>query len=555
MPDTANLSATKRALLQKYLRGNLPHPPSDAGSIPRRASTGHAPLSFAQEQMWLHSQIISAVPIYNDCLSIHLPGQLDAAALARSLNEVIRRHDILRTTFPIVDEQPVQVVQPYAPLPLPVIDLRHLPEAEREAEALRMAREDVRQLFDLAQGPLFRARLVRLGDEEHRLFWSVQHLIGDGVAWYHVFLPELGVLYEAFSRGQPSPLPEPAFQYADYAAWQRQQAQEETFAEHLAYWKQQLAGAPTALELPTDYPRAAHRSYRGSLRPFALPKRLTLALKELSRQEGVTLFTTLVAAFDTLLYRYTGQEDMVFGTASAGRRHPAVQKAMGCFLNAFVLRTDLSGNPSFRELVQRVRQVISAALDHDELPFVHLVKELHPKRSIDQHPFCQVMIVLEPLLPALPPGWVMSQMEVTAGTSWRDLSLELDDRPDEGIIGRFTYRTDLFTADTIERMVGHWLTLLENIVADPDRSIAALPLSPDAEPSTADGKVDPRAQPAQAERPHSAPASGEGTPQGKKMSDLDRRIAALSPEKREMLLRQLHKQKSRKEAHQSTAKD
>jgi amino acid adenylation domain-containing protein len=480
MSDTSNLSESRRALLEKMLRGNLPQSTADVASIPRRTTDGPAPLSFAQEQMWLLSHMIPNTPIYNDCVSLHLPGQLDVAAFERSLNEIIRRHEILRTSFPLVDGQPVQMIHPYSAFQVPVIDLRSLPESEREAEGLRLAREDARQLFDLAQGPLLRFKLIRLKDEEHVLFMTTHHIAGDGVGAYQVLLPELSALYQAFTQGQPSPLPELPIQYADYALWQRQQLQGKVLTDHLAYWKEQLAGAEAVLELPADHPRPLHRTYNGSLQTFALPKGLTDALKNLSRQEGVTLFNTLLAAFNILLYRYSGREDMLLGTVTAGRRQPATQKLIGCFLNPFVLRVDLSGAPGFRALLQRVREVTSAALDHDEMPFEYLVQKLRPERSLEQNPFFQVMMVLEPLLPPLPMGWTMSQMEVTAGTSTFDLALELDDRP-EGLIGRFVYSTDLFEAATIQRMLGHWQTLLEGIVTDPDRSIATLPLLTAAE--------------------------------------------------------------------------
>ncbi len=475
----SNLSEAKRALLQKYLQGNLARPTPEA-EIPRRTSDGPAPLSFAQEQMWLHSQMTPA-PIYNDCLSLHIPGQLDAAALERSLNELIRRHEILRTSFPLVDGQPAQVVHLSSALSLPILDLRSLPAAEREAEALRLGREDAKHMFDLAQGPLLRARLAHLSDEDHCLFLTVHHLIGDGISWYQVLLPELGALYDAFAKGQPSPLADPPIQYADYSIWQRQHLQDETLAKHLAYWKQQLSGAPPVLELPTDHIRTPHRSHRGGVLVFSLPKSLAAALKDLSRQEGVTIFITLLAAFNTLLYRYTGQEDMVIGTVSAGRRHSQTRKMMGCFINPFVLRTNLSGNPSFRELLKRTREATSQALDHDELPFPYLVKKLHPERSSDQSPFYQIMMALDALLPALPSGWTISQLEATSEASKLDLGLEVDDRPEEGLIGRFEYSADLFEAATIERLYKHWLTILEAIVADPAQPLATIPMLTPAE--------------------------------------------------------------------------
>ncbi|MGH2508157.1 MAG: non-ribosomal peptide synthetase, partial [Ktedonobacteraceae bacterium] len=405
----------------------------------------------------------------------HLPGQLNVAVFEQSLSEILRRHEAWRTSFPLVDGLPVQRIHPPTLLKLPIVDLRHIPQAEREKKALQLATEDARILFDLANGPLLHAKLVQLDDEEHRLFLTIHHIIFDGVAIYQVLLPELYAIYTAFLAGQPSPLPALALQYADYAQWQREQALQETFTAQLAYWKEQLANTPVALELPTDRPRPSISTYRGSMRPFALSKDLTDTLKTLSRREGVTLYTTLAAAFKTLLYRYTGQDDLLIGTASAGRNRPEWQKLIGYFLNTLVLRTDLSGNPSFRELLLRVRTVIASAVAHEEVPFEYLVKELQPERNLGLNPFFQVLLTLEPHLATVPAGWTLTQMDVTVGTSKFDLSLELDDRP-EGLIGRFEYNSDLFDASTIERMVGHWQTLLTSIVANPAQRLTELPI-------------------------------------------------------------------------------
>ncbi len=475
MPDITELSEAKRALLAKYLRGSLQQNETQERSIKRRSTGDTAPLSFGQQQVWLLAQLMPDVPVYNECVTIHLPGQLNVAVFEQSLNEILRRHEAWRTSFPLVDGLPVQHIHAPSSLKLPVVDLRHLPEAEREAEALRLATEDARVLFDLANGPLLCTKLVQLGDTEHRLFLTIHHIIFDGVAIYQVLLPELYAVYTAFLVGQPSPLPEMPLQYADYAHWQREQAQEKAFTTQLAYWKEQLANAPAALELPTDRPRPPVSTYRGSMRPFALSKDLTIALKTLSRQEGATLYTTLATAFKILLYRYTGQDDLLIGTASAGRNRPEFQKLMGYFLNTLVLRTDLSGNPTFRELLLRVRTVVASAVAHEEVPFEYLVKELHPERDLGLNPLFQVLLTLEPPLTTVSAGWTLTQMDVTVGTSKFDLSLELDDRP-EGLIGRFEYNSDLFDASTIERMVGHWQTLLTSIVANPAQCLTELPI-------------------------------------------------------------------------------
>src|SRR6266496_5255753 len=454
--------------------------PSISVVIPARSLAGPAPLSFEQEQLWFLAQLMPDSPAYNESLTIGFQGSLDVTAFEQGLNEFINRHQIWRTSFPTVDGQPVQVIHPASNFKLAEVDLRNLPEAERESEALRLAAEDIMRPFDLAHGPLLRAMLVRLGDEDYRLFMALHHIIFDAVSLNHIFLPELHALYEAFSRGKPSPLPDLPIQYADFAVWQRQWLQGNLLADQLAYWKQQLAGAPVALNLPTDRPRPPVQTYRGSMRPFALSRRLTDAIKALSRQEGVTLFMALLAAFNTLLYRYTGQDDLLIGTSTAGRKRLEVQKLMGYFLNTVVLRTNLSGDLTFRDLLLRVREVTNSAFAHEDVPFQYLVKELHPERNLSQNPLFQVMLTLEPPLPVLPSGWTLTQMDVETDTAKFDLYLELDDRP-EGLIGRFEYSTDLFDAATIDRMVGHWQTLLEGTVADPKHHLSELPLLTEAE--------------------------------------------------------------------------
>jgi amino acid adenylation domain-containing protein len=473
--DTSNLSDAKRALLEKYMRGELAQADVAVSVIPQHTGGGHAPLSYGQQQLWLLAQLTPDTPVYNECVTIHLPGPLEVPALEQSLNEFIRRHESWRTSFQVVHGEPVQVVHPPFSLTLSVIDLRHLPTGEREAEAIRIATEKAHALFDLSQVPLLRPTLVRYDDEEHRLFLALHHIIFDGVAIYQVFLPELRAIYEAFVAGKPPALPELPIQYSDYARWQRENLQGDVIAKQLAYWKHQLADAPPSLELPTDHPRPPHATHRGSMRPFAFSRQLTGALKVLSSKEGVTLYMTLVAAFQTLLYRYTGQEDILTGTATAGRKYAEVQKIMGFFLNMLVLRTNLSGNPTFRALLQRVREVVLVALAHPDVPFEYLVKELRPERNPGQNPFFQASITLEPPLPVLPSGWTLTQMDVKVGTAKFDLYLELDDRP-EGLIGRFMYNTDLFDGSTIERITGHWQVLLEAIVDAPEQRISDLPI-------------------------------------------------------------------------------
>ncbi len=478
--DAKELPEDKPALHEKYLWGDLPQNAMDVSTITPRTSGSAAPLSFGQQEVWFLAQLMPDTPVYNKCVTVRMPGSLDVDALEQSLNELLRRHEAWRTSFPTVDGQPMQMIHPALLLKLPVVDLRYLPETEREVEALQLATEEAGHLFDLAHGPLLRATLIRLGDGEHRLFLTLHRIICDDVTIYQVFLPELHALYEAFSTGQPSPLPELPIQYADFAVWQRELLQGDVFASQLAYWKQHLVGAPMALELPTDRLRPPIPTYRGSMHQFELSKHLTDALRTLSSQEGVCLYITLVAAFKTLLHRYTGQDDLLTGTTTTGRKYSEIQELMGFFLNTLVLRTDMSGNPTFRELLGRVREVTLEAHANEDVPFEYLVKELQRKRELGLQPFFQVLLTLEPPLPTLPSGWTLTQMDVQTDTSQFDLSLILQDRS-EGLIGRFEYSTDLFDAASIERMVGHWQTLLKGIVAAPEQRLMQLPLLTEAE--------------------------------------------------------------------------
>jgi len=437
------------------------------------------PVSFAQQRLWFLDQLHPQSAAYNLFSTVRISVPLNIDALEQSLHMLIQRHEVMRTIFVMRDGQPMQMIVPHVKVPLQVVDLEHLPETQREAEVLGLANAEVQRPFDLARGPLLRTMLFRLRAEEYLLLLTIHHIIFDGWSM-NVFLRELSTLYQAVANGQPAALPELPIQYADFAVWQRERLQDEVLEEQLAYWKKHLTGARTTLELPSDRPRPAGSALPGSMHLFRFSKSLTYSLKALSRQEGVSLFTTLVAAFQTLLYRYTGQDDLLLGTDTADRSQAGTEDLIGFFVNTLVLRSDLSGNPTFRELLGRVREVIVSALAHEDVPFEYLVKELRPERNLSQNPLFQVLLTLEPPLTILPSGWTLTQMDVTVGTSKFDLSLELDDRP-EGLIGRFEYNTDLFDAATIDRMVGHWQTLLEAISTCPALCVGELPILTGAE--------------------------------------------------------------------------
>jgi amino acid adenylation domain-containing protein/non-ribosomal peptide synthase protein (TIGR01720 family) len=432
------------------------------------------PLSFSQEQLWFLQQLAAEESVYNEPCTIRLKGAINVDALEKALNEIIKRHESLRTRFLTVDGQPVQVIDPPDTFNLAVVDLREFPQEQREAEALRLATIDAKQPFDLTTGPLLRATLMQIADFDYRLFLTFHHIIIDGVSLISVFLRELAILYEAFSTGRPSPLAPLPVQYADFTVWQRQSLRQEILESQLDYWKQQLADLPI-LQLPLDHPRPAIGTFRGARQCLVLSIDLTEALKTLSQQEGVTLYMTLLAAFKTLLYRYTGQDDIVVGTFSANRNRPELEGLIGYFLNTLVLRTDMSGTPSFRELLKRVRQVTLGAYAHEDLPFEKLVQTLQPERNLSQNPLFQVAFAPQPPMPSLNSDWTINQLDIQTDTAKFDLTLELDERP-EGIIGRFEYNTDLFEAATISRMIEHFKTLLAGIVANPQARVSELPL-------------------------------------------------------------------------------
>lgn len=470
----SDYSQAKRKLLEKYFRGELAQR-HEVRQIPRRPPGQRIPLSHAQEQVWLHAQLAPELPLYNEPVTIHYSGPLDVPTLERSFNEILRRHEAWRTAFVVIDGQPWQEVNNELSVNLPVVDLRGVPEQERDATAIAIATDDARIPIDLSHAPLFRTRLIRLRDDEHRLYLALSHIIFDGVAIYRVFLPELSALYKAYSTGQTSPLPEIAIQYPDFAFWERTTFTHETLAKDVEYWRQRLSGSLPELYVPTDRPRKRQQTFRGSMHPFRLNSAFTAELRSFCRTEGVSLFSVLLAGFAALLYRYSGEERIPIGSVTAGRNRPETQPLLGYFLNTVVLPADLSGNPTFRELVQRARQGTIDALDHDHVPFEHLVRELRPQRDPSRNPFFQALFSLEPPMPEVDPAWQLTQMDVDTGTTKYDLYLELDERADE-VLARFHYSTDLFNRDTIIRMVSHWQRLLKKGVADSSTRLADLPI-------------------------------------------------------------------------------
>jgi amino acid adenylation domain-containing protein/FkbM family methyltransferase len=443
----------------------------DSAFISRRPNRDSAPLSFAQQRLWFLDQLEPESSAYNVSDAIRLTGRLNVAVLEQSLNEILSRHELLRTVFRAMDGQPVQLIATAPHLKLPVMDLRKLPETKREAEVQRLASEEAQRPFDLAEGPLIRAILARLGDEDHAFILIMHHIISD--AWSTgVLFRELSAIYGAFSNGKPSPLSELPIQYADFANWQRQWLQGETLETQLAYWKKQLGGAPPVLDLPTDRPRPAVQTYRGAQHSVLLSQTLSKGLKAFSQYEGATLFMTLLAAFKVLLRRYTGQDDVIVATPIAGRSRAEVDGLIGFFVNTLVLRTDLAGNPSFRELLYLVRDVALGAYAHQDLPFEKLVEELQPERSLSYSPLFQVFINMFKPTQAFAelPGLTAEILEVPEVRARFDLTLYVIEQ-DEGIRFKLVYNTDLFGSERMLEMLRQFEYLLEQILVEPDKPI------------------------------------------------------------------------------------
>ncbi|HEX5868976.1 MAG TPA: condensation domain-containing protein, partial [Longimicrobium sp.] len=443
--------------------------------------TAPPPLSFAQERLWFLDRLQPGSAFYNVAAAMRLHGALDALALERALGETVRRHEVLRTVFREGASGPVQVIAPFTGFILPLEDLSRLDDADRQAEAKRRAAEESIRPFDLAEGPLFRARLLRLGAEEHVLLLSTHHIVTD---WWStgILNRELSALYAAFREGQESPLAEPVVQYADYAVWQREQLRGEVLDGQLGWWKERLAGAPALLELPTDHPRPALQTHGGAQVPVELSADLRARLRALGQREGATLYMVLLGAFQVLLARYGGSEDVVVGSPIAGRTRREVEGLIGFFVNTLALRTDLSGDPTFRQVLRRVREVTLGAYDHQDVPFEQLVAELQPERSLSHSPLFQAMFTwgtTEGVEGGLP-GVRMQAEGAERHTAKFDLSLGLADDP-RGLLGFLEYSTDLFERGTIERMLRHLERVLEQVAANPDLRLAQLELPDEAE--------------------------------------------------------------------------
>ena len=439
------------------------------------------PLSYAQQRLWFLDQLEGPSATYNIARAYQLSGRLNGHALEQAITALIRRHESLRTTFPIHDGEPIQVISPDAEIPLSVVNLQSDTEEDRSIEVLRLAHEAAHQPFDLSCDRLIRVTLFRLSSDSHVLLVTLHHIVSDGWSM-GIFFQELSTLYRTCSQGQTPSLPQLPIQYADFAHWQRQRLQDGEYKQHLNYWRQQLAGAPTRLDLPTDYPRPPIQRFRGQVAPFQLDADLSHPIKVLSQQSKTTLFITLLATFSVLLFRLSQSEDIVIGSPIANRSRQDMGALIGCFANTLPLRMNLQGNPSFSTLLQRIHQMALDAYTHQAYPFEKLVEDLQPERHLSYHPLFQVMFVLQniPVGQLSFPNITLTAVPLDRVSSTFDLTLSMRETA-EGLTGSWEFNSDLFQIETIQRFHGHFQTLLAAIIAEPDQRIAELPLLTAAE--------------------------------------------------------------------------
>ena len=459
--DTTQLSAAKRALLAQRLRGD--HKPRT--TIPPRPSKTSAPLSFSQQRLWFLTQLEPDHPFYNVPTALRLEGELNINACQQALNQLVNRHEILRTTFGTINEQPQQNIHSQMPLPIRRVDLSALSAADQERAVAQLAASDGAQAFDLRQGPLLRVTLIQLSSTESVLLLTLHHIISD--AWSTgILVRELATLYTAAIQSKPLSLPKLPIQYADFAHWQRHQT--DRLAPQLSYWQEQFAILPPMLALPTDRPRPAQQTYRGDRCTIELPETLTQALNHLAQETNCTLFMVLLASFQTLLHRYTHQVDVTVGTPIANRNQIEIEGLIGFFINTLVLRADLSGNPTFRQLLTQVRERTLGAYDHQDVPFEKLVDGLEVPRDLSHSPLFQVMLIVQnaPTASLQVPGLTLTPLNYESQTTKFDLTLICLEQ-ERHLTTVTEFNTDLYEPATIQRMLSHWQTLLLGLTQNP----------------------------------------------------------------------------------------
>lgn len=470
------LSETKRRLVEAVLNGEWPIRGASSGPTTRRTASAASPLSLAQEEIWRRAlDGMNKPSFYNESITIHRRGALDVGVLQQSLTEIVRRHEIWRTTFEIVNGYPVQIVHPApACVPISTYDLSTLPESRKEEEALRLASEQARERFDLKSGPLLRVRLIHLDVTRHRVYVTMHQIIVDGVSVFRIFPVELIKLYEAFADGRPSPLSELDIQYGDFASWQREFLGQEILERQLNYWREQLSGELPALQWPHDRPCLPVQTHRGSIVPGEWPRSMAEQLHVVCREEAVSLFMVSLAGFVLLWHYYTKQNDIVVGTlAPAGRERQEVQELLGCFLNPVPLRFRITQSMTFRDLLHQAREVVFGAVENDDVPFYRIAERVSGSSNPSENLLFDAVISLAPTVPDLGPGWDQTFMDVESGGSRWNLYLELNERP-HGLIFRTQYNPDLFDAKTIRRMTDDLKMLLQAAAAQPRKIISEL---------------------------------------------------------------------------------
>jgi aspartate racemase len=463
---TQTLSGSKRRLLEELLRGKTRRAHSGS-TVTRRSDLEPAPLSLMQEQLWLLETSTPSIPaLYNESIRLRMKGPLEIAVLEHSLAEVIRRHEIWRTTYDTLGTRPIQRVHP-APdrFPLAFVDLRHLPPCEQEAAVLQLGKDQSRQRFDFQNGPLLRAVVVGLTDSENWLVMTAHQSIIDGISVYQIFPAELSALYGALSTGRPSPLPELPLQFSDFACWQR---------TWLSYWRRKLSGEIPVLRWPNIKSRPPRQTFRGHIRSFLFPQEVTAGIRRVAKRGGRTIFSVLLATFYTLLHQYTGQSDLIVGTLSpAGRKRSEVERLLGYFLNPVPLRVDISDDPPFAELVRRVQEIASEAISNDDVPFEQVVEIINPAADPTRNPYFSVGISLQPPMPTLASPWSITSMDAESGGAKLDLYIAFIDRP-EGLHARVQFNPDIFEVESMTQMVKDFRVLLETIALYPERRASEL---------------------------------------------------------------------------------
>ncbi|MHC5762855.1 condensation domain-containing protein [Nostoc sp.] len=461
-PDLSTQLRERKQEILKHLTSSVDLQP--IVPVPRNTNL---PLSFAQQRLWFLNQLEPNSTTYNLPFAVRLTGTLNMPALEQSLNEIVQRHETLRTTFAIVNGQPIQVITPTLTLKLSVVDLQEYPITKQEAEVLRLAVQESQLLFNLAQGPLLRTTLLHLSEKQYVLLFTMHHIVSDGWS-IGLLIKEVTALYEAFCKGQPSPLSELPIQYADFAAWQQNWLQGEVLNTLLTYWKKQLGDNLPVLQLPKNYRSSEVKTSQEERQSLILSKTLSQAIKKLGDSVGTTLFMTLLGAFKVLLSWYTGDKDIVVGTDIANRNRIEVENLIGFFVNQLVLRTDLFGNPAFSDFLQRVRKVCLEAYAHQDLPFEKLVSALNPKRDLNQTPLFQVKFILQnaPIHSLEVSNLTLASLDLENPVGRVDLLLELTDT-EQGIVGLLKYNKDLFDTSSIARLLNAFETILSQIVVEP----------------------------------------------------------------------------------------